>query len=111
MTRVLVGPFGAIVRAGLDDLLCHPQLQVVHADGDDLWPRLLAELPDVVLLDLDAPGTRETARRIATDFPALTVVACSSVDPTMRIYPRFHHGESYTRALRAETSLTEAVTP
>ena len=111
MTRVLVGPFGAIVRAGLDDLLCHPQLQVVHADGDDLWPRLLAELPDVVLLDLDAPGTRATARRIATDFPALTVVACSSVDPTMRIYPRFHHGESYTRALRAETSLTEAVTP
>jgi hypothetical protein len=36
-------------------------------------------------------------------------VACSSVDPTMRIYPRFHHGESYTRSLGEETSLTDAV--
>ena len=109
MTRVLVGPFGALVRAGLDELLRHPQLQVVHADAADLYARLLAELPDVVLLDLDAPGARETARRISTDFPALTVVACSSIDPTMRIYPRFHHGESYTRPLGAETSLTDAV--
>jgi DNA-binding NarL/FixJ family response regulator len=106
---VLVGPFGALVRAGLDDLLRHPGLEVLHADADDLWDRLLADLPDVVLLDLDAPGARETARRISTDFPALTVVACSSIDPTMRIYPRFHHGESYTSPLGAETSLTEAV--
>jgi DNA-binding NarL/FixJ family response regulator len=109
MTRVLVGPFGAIVRAGLDDLLRHPKLHVFHADAGDLWARLLTELPDVVLLDLDAPGTRDIARRIATEFPALTVVACSSVDPTMRIYPRFHHGESYTRSLGADSSLTEAV--
>jgi CheY-like chemotaxis protein len=109
MTRVLVGPFRALVRAGLDDLLRHPGLQVVHADAGELEAKLLAELPDVVLLDLDAPGARETARRISTDFPALTVVACSSVDPTMRIYPRFHHGESYTRSLGEETSLTDAV--
>ena len=109
MTRVLVGPFGALVRAGLDDLLRRPGLHVVHADADDLEAKLLAELPDVVLLDLDAPGARETARRISTAYPALTVVACSSVDPTMRIYPRFHHGESYTRPLAAETSLTDAV--
>jgi hypothetical protein len=27
----------------------------------------------------------------------------------MRIYPRFHHGESYTSALCAETALTDAV--
>jgi CheY-like chemotaxis protein len=106
---VLVGPFGALVRAGLDDLLRGARLEVVHADAGDLWDRLLADLPDVVLLDLDAPGARETARRISTDFPALTVVACSSIDPTMRIYPRFHHGESYTSPLGAETSLTDAV--
>jgi DNA-binding NarL/FixJ family response regulator len=109
MTRVLVGPFGALVRAGLDDLLRHPRLQVVHAGAEELHARLVAELPDVVLLDLDAPGTCETAHRLATDYPALTVVACSSVDPTMRIYPRFHHGESYTRHLGAETALTDAV--
>ena len=109
MTRVLVGPFGALVRAGLDDLLRHPGLEVVHADADDLDARLLAAPPDVVLLDLDAPGTRETARRIANEYPALTVVACSSIDPTMRIYPRFHHGESYTTPVSEDTALTDAV--
>jgi len=109
MTRVLVGPFGALVRAGLDDLLRRPGLHVVHADADDLEAKLVAELPDVVLLDLDAPGARETARRISTAYPALTVVACSSVDPTMRIYPRFHRGESYTRSVSEDSSLTEAM--
>ncbi len=96
MTRVLVGPFAALLRAGVDDLLGDPRIEVVHArDRDDFAAKLLSARPDVVLLDLDADGGELRADRISRDHPALTVVACSSIDPTMRVFPRHHHGESY----------------
>jgi DNA-binding NarL/FixJ family response regulator len=109
VTRVLVGPFAALLRAGVDDLLGDPRIAVIHTEvGEDFFARLVAELPDVVLLDLEAPDSVELADRISRAFPALTVVACSSVDPTMRIFPRFHHGESYTSPV-ASASFTAAL--
>jgi hypothetical protein len=36
---------------------------------------------------------------LATRFPAMTVIACSSVELTMRVYPPFHGGESYVSKL------------
>ena len=110
MTKVLVAPFGAIVRAGLDDLLRHPTTETVHADaGEDLWSRCLAESPDVVVLDLDADDSRDVAARISADFPALTVIACSGIDPAMRIYPRFHRGESYLSPLGTASRFADAL--
>jgi DNA-binding NarL/FixJ family response regulator len=104
MTRVLVGPFAALLRAGVDDLLGDPRIHVVHAtDSDDFLGKLITTRPDVVLLDLDADGTPERADRLSRQFPALTVVACSSIHPTMRVYPRHHHGESYLSPVLAGT--------
>jgi DNA-binding NarL/FixJ family response regulator len=110
MTRILVAPFGALVRAGLDDLLRHPSTETVHVrDGEDLWARCLEELPDIVVLDLDTADSRAVAERISTEFPALTVIACSGVDPAMRVYPRFHRGESYVSPLGSASTFAAAL--
>ncbi len=108
MRRVLLGQFGAVVRAGLDDLLRGHDVEVVHADEARLLGELVDALPDVVVLDLDRAGTGELVARIVRDFPALRVVTCSSRRPLMRVYPPFHRGESYETVLEACT-LTRAV--
>jgi hypothetical protein len=108
MTRVLVDDFGGLLRVGVDEVLRAEQIEVVHSDGD-LLARLLEELPDAVILNLDDAEAADLATRIATLFPAMTVVACSAINPTMRIYPPFHQGESYTSSLRGD-SLAAAMT-
>lgn len=108
MRRVLLGDFGAIVRAGLDDLLRAQDVEVVHTDEAGLLRQLVDALPDVVVLDLDREGTADLVDRIVREFPALKVVACSSRRPRMRVYPPFHRGESYETVLDAE-SLVRAV--
>ena len=88
MPRVLIGDFGAIARLGLREFLDEEGFEVV------------AEFrPDVVVLDLDTDGEDDVAGQIATNFPAVKVIACSSEEPRMRIYPPFHHGESYLSEL------------
>lgn len=108
MTRVLIGGFGALVRAGVEDLLRAACIEVLHSDGD-LVDRLVEDLPDAVVLNLDDEASVPLAARISTLFPALTVIACSSAEPMMRVFPRFHHGESYLSSLRYE-SLAAATT-
>jgi DNA-binding NarL/FixJ family response regulator len=93
--RVLFGDFGAVVRAGFDEVLRDQRVEVLRSDGRDLVDELLDGLPDVVVLDLDRVGTPELVHRLVREFPALKVVVCSSRRPLMRIYPPFHHGESY----------------
>jgi DNA-binding NarL/FixJ family response regulator len=61
----------------------------------EILERLTEFRPDVVVLDLDTDGELEVAGQIASNFPAVKVIACSSEEPTMRIYPPFHRGESY----------------
>lgn len=72
----------------------------------EIIPRLSEAQPDVVLLDLDTEGAPELATRISAVFPAMKVIACSSDEPIMQVFPPFHYGESYvapfTRALFAE---------
>ncbi len=102
MRRVLFGDFGGVVRAGFDEVLRGERVEVLQADGRDLVTRLLDALPDVVVLDLDGSGTPELVERIVREFPAVTVVACSTRRPLMRVYPPFHHGESYERTLEPD---------
>jgi DNA-binding NarL/FixJ family response regulator len=99
MKRVLMGDFGALVRAGFEDMLRERDVELIAAEDADLVERLVTTLPDVVILDLDVDNSDELVQRITTEFPALKVVACSSRHPTMRVYPPFHHGESYDSPL------------
>jgi len=102
MVRVLMGDLGAMVQAGLEAILADQQVDVVRAGGRDLLASVVEAVPDVVVLDLDREASGMLAHRLCTRYPALTVVACSSEHPTMRVFPPFHHGESYTSRLDEE---------
>jgi DNA-binding NarL/FixJ family response regulator len=104
-----MGDFGALVRAGFEDLLREQNLELIATEEVDLIERLLTTLPDVVIIDLDVERSEQLVREITTDFPALKIVACSTHYPTMRVYPPFHHGESYDSPLEAHL-LTAALT-
>lgn len=107
MHRVLIGDFGMIARMGLRELLDEEGLDVVaEAEiGTGIIDCVSEVRPDVVLLDLETEGALDVASRIASEFPAIKVIVCSSEEPVMRVFPSFHHGESYgsrlTRALLA----------
>ena len=106
MRRVLFGPFGAVLRAGFDDVLRDEEVEVLRTDGHDLVERLVEALPDVVVLDLDRDGTGSLVERLVREFPSVRVVACSARRPLMRVYPPFHHGESYEAALEPDAFTT-----
>lgn len=109
MARVLLGDFGAIVRLGLREVLEEGQLLVAEeTPATQILDRLVRSLPDAVVLDLDVAGSADLAMRISQRFPSVTVIACSSKRPEMRIFPSFHHGESYVSELTS-VSLVEAV--
>jgi AmiR/NasT family two-component response regulator len=95
--RVLIGEFGVVARMGLRELLAEEGLEVLGAVGTrrEIIPRLSEVQPDVVLLDLDTKDAPELAARISAAFPAMKVIACSSDEPIMRVFPPFHYGESY----------------
>ena len=111
--RVVIGDFGAVARLGLLDILADEGLEVVgRADAGERSPeaderlvptnvvRLVNEVrPDVVVLDLDDESALEVAVQITSEFPAIKVVACSSEEPVMQVFPPFHHGESYLSEL------------
>ena len=102
MRRVLFGDFGGVVRAGFDEVLRGGPVEVLGTDGHDLFERLVDALPDVVVLDLERDGTADLVRRLVREFPALKVVVCSTRRPLMRVYPPFHHGESYESELEPD---------
>ncbi len=103
MRRVMIGDFGMIARMGLRELLDEQGIEVVAETGGQggIITRLSEVRPDVVLLDLDDPGSNAVAQRISSTFPAIKVIACSSEEPVMRVFPPFHHGESYDSELSA----------
>ncbi|MGH8976178.1 MAG: hypothetical protein ACRD0C_23560 [Acidimicrobiia bacterium] len=111
--RVVIGDFGAVARLGLLDILAEEGLEVVgradpeerpEATGGGVVPTRIVGLvnevrPDVVVLDLDDESALEVAVQITSEFPAIKVVACSSEEPVMQVFPPFHHGESYLSEL------------
>lgn len=104
MRRVLLGHFGSVLRIGLDDLLRERGYEVVAEGALDatLVDRLVDALPDVVMLDLDSEHGPETAQAISAAFPSIKVVAFSANHETMRVFPRFHRGESYDMTFSTE---------
>lgn len=101
VTRVLIGEFGAIFRAGLADLLTEAGCDIVPEDHPSrgILEQVVDSQPDVVLLDLDSAGAEEVSGALSRVFPAVTVIACSSAALQMRVYPSFHGGESYLSQL------------
>lgn len=95
MTRVLLGDFGAVVRLGFEDALASDGFQLVEAPAEGLSESVMAVLPDVVMIDLDRPDASTLAMHVVTTFPSVKVIACSSAQPTMRVFLPFHAGESY----------------
>ena len=80
--------------------------------GHDLDERLLESLPSVVILDLDVEDGLDRARRLAGAYPAVKVIACSSGgDPHMRVFPPFHHGESYVVPMSSDRFLEAVSSP
>ena len=75
-------------------------------DEEGIMDRLLEARPDVVLLDLEeGRSSNRLARAISSGFPAVMVIACSSDEPKMRVFPPYHHGESYVARLSPEALL------
>lgn len=103
MQRVLIGGFGTVARMGLRELLDGQGVEVVaEPEPDRGIVSCVSEVrPDVVVLDLDDDGAVKTAEEIASEFPAIKVIACSCEEPVMRVFPPFHHGESYASMLSA----------
>ncbi|MEM7092084.1 MAG: hypothetical protein AAF567_03710 [Actinomycetota bacterium] len=106
MKRVLIGELGGIVTLGLRELIHNDDgCRIV---GEPCPPaNVLEEItehrPDVVLLDLDdSQRSRETATAIISAHPAVKVIACSSSEPRMRVFPPFHRGESYIARMSPE---------
>jgi DNA-binding NarL/FixJ family response regulator len=107
--RILVGGFGPIARLGLHAILDQAAVEVVaECEPDRVMTSLAAISSDVVVLDLDAPGTDQLARTVAARHPAATVIACSVDRSLMRVYPRTGSGHAYCRGLTA-AALAEAV--
>jgi DNA-binding NarL/FixJ family response regulator len=108
--RVLIGDFGAIARLGLQRFRDEEGFEVVAEPGasQGLLDRLAEASPDVVVIDLDEEAASALAAWVASRFPAVKVIACSSREPLMRVYPPFHRGESYVCELSPRL-LAEAV--
>ena len=94
MTRVLMGDFSALHRLGLEDILRQDGIELMDA-GADVLTHLLEALPDFIVLDLDKCSTTDLVHLIVHRFPAVKVVACSSIRPTVRVFPPLHYGEFY----------------
>lgn len=94
MARVLIGGFGPIVAIGLRDVLEEGGFEVAERAGVELVDQIVEQPPEVVVIDLDSGGDI-LARDISSRFPAIKVVAFSSLRPTMRVFPPHHWGESY----------------
>ena len=103
MHRVLIGQFGTVARMGLRELLDGQGIEVVaEAESAEGIISSVSEVrPDVVVIDLDHEAALDTAERITSEFPAIKVIACSCEEPVMRVFPPFHHGESYASKLSA----------
>jgi DNA-binding NarL/FixJ family response regulator len=103
MQRVLIGQFGSVARMGLRELLDGQGIEVVAEAGTDreIVSCVSEVRPDVVVLDLDDETALGLAEEITAEFPSIKVIACSCEEPVMRVFPPFHHGESYASKLSA----------
>ena len=83
--RVLLADDQALIRTGFTMILAvEPDIEVVGeaVDGDDACRRVAELAPDVVLMDVQMPGTDGIAatERITADHPGTTVLILTTFD-------------------------------
>ncbi|WNG88144.1 hypothetical protein C6A87_002460 [Mycobacterium sp. ITM-2016-00317] len=107
MLQVLLAGFGEVARRGIRAILSSPELVIDECAIERVMSAVVVLTPDVVVIEA---GVRELARaeRVASTCPAVTVVACSASEATIRIFPRFCGGQYRSRPLSAE-ALRESV--
>jgi AmiR/NasT family two-component response regulator len=100
MRRVLIGEFGEVPAMALRHLLEQEGLTVVgEAAAEEEIVALVGEVrPDVLLLDLDDARTEDIAVAAGARLSTLTVIAWSSAEPVMRVFPP-GQGKSQTSPL------------
>ena len=100
MRRVLIGEFGEIPTMALRTLLEQHGLAVAgEAMAAEIIPLVDEVQPDVLLLDLDDARTGGIAAEACARLPSMTVIAWSSAEPVMRVFPPRHQGESHESPL------------
>lgn len=102
MARVLIGECNPVMRLGLRELLTEAGCEVVAEevpDDGDLATRLGRSLPDILVLDID---DEDVARAVSIAYPSIKVIVCATTGESMRVFPRFHRGESYLTPMSAE---------
>jgi DNA-binding NarL/FixJ family response regulator len=95
--RVVLVDDHAVVRRGLADLLSStPDIEVVGAAGDGLEAQSVvdATAPDVVLMDLQMPGTDgvEATQAILAAHPGVQVLVLTSFSDSERIHAALDAG-------------------
>lgn len=101
MLQILVAGFGEVARRGIGAILCSPDLVVDECALECVMSAVVARAPDVVVIDAGR-GDLPRAARVASACPAVTVIACSASEETIRIFPRFGGGECRSRPLSAD---------
>jgi AmiR/NasT family two-component response regulator len=100
MRRVLIGEFGEVPGMALRRLLEQEGLAVAgEATTAEIIPLVDEVRPDVLLLDLDDAETDSIAAEACARLPSMTVIAWSSAEPVMRVFPPQHWGESHDTPL------------
>ncbi len=127
--RVMVVDDHDLFRDGIAGVLrAQPDIEVVGEAGDGLEALVLAQglRPDVILLDINMPGTDgiEAARLIARELPACQIVMLTVRDEDERIFEAIRNGasgyllktikgqqlaEMVRAAARGEAALTPAI--
>jgi AmiR/NasT family two-component response regulator len=103
MRRVLIGEFGEIPAMALRRLLEQEGLAVAgEATTAEIIPLVDEVQPDVLLLDLDDVQTGGIAAEACARLPSMTVIAWSSAEPVMRVFPPQHRGESHDSPLTVD---------
>lgn len=96
------------MRLGFRELLDRYGNEVVMGRGTVTLETIAGVRPDVVLVDLESIESSDLAGGVADRFPEVTLVACSSTRPIMRVYPAHNGGASYDADLTPEL-LVEAI--
>lgn len=95
--KIAIADDHSLIRQGISFLLMNQKKFVVtgqYANGQDLLSGLEAELPHVLLLDINLPDTtgNELVRILSKKYPSLRIIALTGLDTSFHIRDMMRHG-------------------
>lgn len=106
---MLIAGMTGMGQLGLRESLRSSDLYTEQVDTACVVDRVVEAPPDAIVLDLDAVGTSALTAELTRKFPSVTVVACSMLEPRMRVFPASDRSEPYDAPL-TPAALTAALT-